>query len=137
MYLAHASTPSTEPWNKPGLSDDPVSAVTVTVIVVGLTPISLAVSCVVLHASDVVGAVDPGVIPPPIFLPLPHPAASNAITSRTPSHRKRFNVPPRCRTATLEQVVYCIYHLEVADRGVLQLASNTSGPKLCTAESPA
>ena len=34
MYLAHAFTASTEPWNRPGRSGDPVSAITVTVIVV-------------------------------------------------------------------------------------------------------
>ena len=55
MYSAHAFTPSTEPWNKPGRSDEPVSAITLTVIVVGLTPTSLAVSVgVVEQTSEVV-----------------------------------------------------------------------------------
>ena len=64
MYFAHASTPSTEPWNRPGRIGEPVSAITLTVIVVGLTPTSVALSGVVLHTSEVVafgGAVDPGV----------------------------------------------------------------------------
>ena len=56
-----------------------MSAITVTVIVVGLTPTSVAFSAVVLHASEVVGApgatVDCAVRPPPTFLPPPHAAA--------------------------------------------------------------
>src|SRR5258707_8059222 len=54
MYLAHASTPSTDPWNSPGRNGEPVSAMTVTVIVLGVTPTSDAVSAVVLQTSEVV-----------------------------------------------------------------------------------
>src|ERR1700690_1514132 len=54
MYFAHALTPSTDPWNRPGRSGGPVSATTVTVMVVGLTPTSDGVNCVVLQTSDVV-----------------------------------------------------------------------------------
>ncbi len=78
MYFAHALTPSTEPWNRPGRSGEPVSATTVTVIVVGETPTSVASSCVVAHWSDVVGVFAGTDVPPmspPTFLPLPHPAA--------------------------------------------------------------
>ena len=54
MYSAHALTASTEPWNKPGRSDEPVSAITLTVIVVGLTPTSVAIAVVVEQTSEVV-----------------------------------------------------------------------------------
>src|SRR5262252_5850182 len=44
MYFAHACTASTEPWNRPGASELPVSAITPMWISVGVTPTSLAVS---------------------------------------------------------------------------------------------
>src|ERR1043165_5254866 len=96
MYLAHASTASTEPWNKPGRSDEPVSAITLTVIVVGVTPTSLAVSVVVLQISDVVSvSADVLVVsPPPIFLPLLHAEAANKMTRRTPTMPKRLTTLP-------------------------------------------
>ena len=85
MYFAHAFTPSTEPWNRPGRSGEPVSATTLTVIVFGVTPTSDPVSVVVLHTSGVVVEfVDPGVsrFPPPTFLPLLHAAPTSTITTR-------------------------------------------------------
>ena len=98
MYFAHALTPSTEPWNRPGRSGEPVSAITVTVIVVGLTPTSVDFSCVVAHLSDVVGLFVGTVVAPlrspPTFLPLPQPAATSTTTSSTPIQPKRFKVPP-------------------------------------------
>ena len=77
MYFAHAFTPSTAPWKRPGRSGEPVSATTLTVIVVGLTPTSDPVSVVVLQMSAaVVEPVDVGVSwsPPPTFFPLLHAA---------------------------------------------------------------
>src|SRR6185295_4270519 len=50
-YCAHALTPSTEPWKRPGRSGEPTSAMTVTLISVGVTPISLDSNVLPLHAS--------------------------------------------------------------------------------------
>ena len=78
-----------------------MSAITVTVIVVGVTPTSVALSGVVLQTSEVVavavGAVVP-VSPPPLptFFPPPHAAATSTMTSRTPTQPKRLKVPPSC-----------------------------------------
>src|SRR6185437_8634085 len=99
MYFAHACTASTEPWNRPGRNGEPVSAITVTVIVVGLTPTSVDFSVVVLHWSDVVGVFAEGVVVPemlslPIFFPLPQPAARSATTSSAPIQPNRLKVPP-------------------------------------------
>ena len=79
-----------------------MSAITLTVIVVGLTPISDAVSAVVLHWSDVVTVAGfELVVSPlsPIFLPLLHAAAPSTTTSRTPTQPKRLTVPPRVPAA--------------------------------------
>src|SRR6476660_9226436 len=99
--LAHAFTASTEPWNNPGRSDNPVSAITLTVIVLGLTPTSLAVSVVVLQTSDVVsvGCVLVVSPPSPIFLPLLHADKISTMTSRTPTQPKRLKIPPHLPAA--------------------------------------
>src|SRR3954451_18771319 len=73
MYFAHACTASTEPWNRPGRSGEPVSAITVTVMFFAVTPFSVALSVVLWHLSDVVGVLPAGTVDPdrlslPIFL---------------------------------------------------------------------
>src|SRR3954452_19398924 len=88
-YFAHACTASTEPWNKPGRNGDPVSAATVTVIVFGVMPTSLAVR-LTSHEFDVVGVATVLSVPPPTSLPPPQPAATTtATTSRRPNERER------------------------------------------------
>ena len=98
MYSAHALTASTEPWNKPGRSDEPVSAITLTVIVVGLTPTSVAIAVVVEQTSEVVfvaGAELVERLSSPTFLPLLHAERASTLTSRTPTPLKRLMSSPR------------------------------------------
>jgi hypothetical protein len=101
MYFAQAWTPSTEPWNRPGRSGEPVSATTVTVMVVGVTPTSVPWSVVVLHTSEVV-AVEPALVVAvgvPMDFPPPHAAAIRTMTSKPPTHPKRLKVPPHSPAA--------------------------------------
>src|SRR5581483_1698620 len=93
------------PWNRPGARAEPTSAMTSTVMVVGVTPTSVACSVVVAHwlAAVVVvaaaAAVEDG--PPAVgavvaLRPLREhaPAASDATTS-TASDLVAFIAPPR------------------------------------------
>src|SRR4051794_29173481 len=60
--LAHACSPSIEPWKRPGARGDPTSAMTSTVRFLASTPTSLAVSASVPHfPAAAVVAVSPAV----------------------------------------------------------------------------
>src|SRR6478672_7679721 len=56
-YLAYASMASMFPWNSPGASDDPVSAITCTVMVSAVTPVSVASNVTPSHAALVADVV--------------------------------------------------------------------------------
>ncbi len=94
------------PWKSPGASGEPTSAMTSTVMVVGVTPTSLACRFAPLHFEDAADAVpdEPpdvaGVVAPDAVLPpLLRAQAVAAITAAmiTSSHLDRLNRPP-CRS---------------------------------------
>src|SRR5437879_4508009 len=57
QYLANAFRASTLPWNRPGASGDPTSAITVTLMSVAVTPTSVSFSASDLHLSVAPAAV--------------------------------------------------------------------------------
>src|SRR5437870_3853699 len=89
QYLANALTASTLPWNRPGASGDPTSAITWMVMSVAVTPTSLAWS--VPWQADEVAAVVAVVSLVPDEPLRPQPAATSA-TART---TKYLDVFPR------------------------------------------
>ena len=104
MYFAHALHPVDRPWNSPGRSGEPVSAITVTVIVVGrdadLGRLSAAWSCRGPRSSRSEPTCCRASAPLPMLFPPPHAAATNTIASRTPTQPKRLKVPPQLRRPT-------------------------------------
>ena len=71
MYFGEALTASMLPWNSPGASGEPVSAITWTVMVSAVTPVSVASSVTPSHA-----ALPPPwwLAPPPVLVRLVRPA---------------------------------------------------------------
>ena len=112
-YLAYASMASMLPWNNPGASGDPVSAITCTVMVSAVTPVSVASSVTPSHAALATAVV--AVPPPPVDAfsePLrPQAAANKPIATSTYSRRCRFTRPPgfdvdfNYEGATLSEIV--------------------------------
>src|SRR3954468_12701677 len=89
--------PSIEPWNRPGDRGEPTSAMTVTLMSVGVTPTSLASNVLPLQASAALLPVD-DVAPRPSspLLPLLRQAAkASADATANASHPDRFTVPPQ------------------------------------------
>src|SRR5947209_19840402 len=79
QYFANALTASTLPWNRPGASGEPTSAMPWIVISVGVTPTSLASSAPLHPADDAAVVVVASLVPD---VPLrPHAAATRTRTT--------------------------------------------------------
>ena len=63
--LAHALVPSIEPWNRPGASSEPTSAITNTVMVSALIPVSVPSRVAPAHGSAAASVVGGAVVSPP------------------------------------------------------------------------
>src|SRR6516164_9567078 len=89
------------PWNRPGASGDPTSAMTSTVMSVGVTPTSVACRVVLPHWEDEFVAVPvvpagavAGAAAGLLVLPLAHPPARTRIPTEMTMNGLLRNSPP-------------------------------------------
>ena len=94
MYSAKPLTASMLPWNRPGARGEPVSAITVTVMVSAVTPTSVASRVTPSHAASV-SADEVGSTASPPGRCDRRDAASTAVRASRPNTRCRAMETPR------------------------------------------